>query len=63
MLKENQHTIRNFFRSRPCPISLKVAKPLLISYLSDSATFTAKSSGILTSGMFGGDLKISNAIN
>lgn len=53
----NRHTIRNFFRSCPRPISLKVAKPLLISNLTERATLTARSSGIFTSGMLGGDLK------
>jgi hypothetical protein len=52
----NKHTMRNFFRSRPWPISFKVKKPLLISYLSERAMLTIVSSGIVTSGMFGGDL-------
>jgi hypothetical protein len=34
----------------------------LISYLSERAKLTAASSGILTSGMFGGDLKISDSL-
>jgi hypothetical protein len=56
--------MRNFFRSRPWPISFKVKKPLLISYLSERAMFTIVSSGIVTSGMFGGDLiKYQQSVN
>lgn len=52
----NQHTARNLRRSRPDAMSLKTAKVRFISNLRERAMFTTVSSGMLTSGMRGGDL-------